>query len=181
MNIKRLIAGCALITMTSLALLAGAQDHPWSACKDATNQDDCMQVQMDKQMEKHRQAQADRETKLHDALKLTPAQEPAWKALTDHFHQQMTAMQADRQSMPTRAAMEKMSAPERMENHLMMMQKHLAMMQTELSALKSLYAVLTPEQQATMNAAMNKMAQQSQRWQRWQHWQHGHHGSDLDT
>jgi len=166
MNIKRLIAGCALIGLTSLALLAGAQEHQFGPCKDVTSKDDCMQTQM----EKHMQAQADREAKLHDALKLTAAQEPAWKALTDNFHQQMTAMQADRKSMPTPAAMEKMSAPERMENHLAMMQKHLAMMQTQLTALKSFYAVLTPEQQATMNTAMEKMAK---------HWHHGHHDDAM--
>jgi Spy/CpxP family protein refolding chaperone len=160
MNIKRLLAGCAIVGFTSLALLAGAQEHQSAACKDAANRDDCMHAQMEKHMQEH-------EAKLHDALKLTAAQEPAWKALTDNFHQQMSAMQADRKAMPSRADMEKMSAPERLENHLNMSQKHLTMMQGQLTSLKAFYAVLTPEQQVTMNAAIKKMM-----WHR----MHQHHG-----
>jgi protein CpxP len=133
-----------------MALLAGAQEHMSSACKDAANKDDCMQTQMDKHMQEH-------EAKLHDSLKLTAAQEPAWKTFTDSLHQQMAAMQADRKSMPSHSDMAKMSAVDRMENHLAMMQKHVTMMQNHLTALKTFYTVLSPEQQVTMNKAVEKM------------------------
>ena len=152
MNIKRIMLSLAAVGLTTMALVAGAQEHMSGACKDAANKADCMHAQMDRRMQEH-------EAKLHDSLKLTAAQEPAWKALTDSFHQQMTALEADHKAMPAHSDMEKMSAPQRMENHINMMQKHIAAMQTQLAALKAFYAVLSPEQQATMNAAMKKMAQ----------------------
>lgn len=150
MNIKRFILSCTVIGFTSIALMASAQES-WG-CKDAPNKDDCMHAQMTKHMQDH-------EAKLHDSLKLTAAQEPAWKTFTDSIHQQMSAMQAEHKSMPSKADMDKLSAPEQLENHLAMMQKHMTSMQNHLAALKTFYAVLTPEQQVTMNKAAAKMAQ----------------------
>ena len=149
MNMKRLILSCAFIGCTAFALFAGAQEM--SSCKDATNKDDCMHTQMAKHMQDH-------EAKLHDALKLTAAQEPAWKTFTDSIHQQMSAMQADHKTMPSHADMEKMAAPDLLENHIAMMQKQLTNMQNHLVALKAFYAVLTPDQQVTMNKAAAMMA-----------------------
>jgi len=150
MNIKRFILSCTVIGFTSIALMAGAQEA--ASCKDAASKDDCMHAQMAKHMQDH-------EAKLHDSLKLTAAQEPAWKTFSDSIHQQMSAMQAEHKTMPSKADMDKLSAPEKLENHLAMMQKHMTAMQNHLTALKTFYAVLTPEQQAIMNTAMAKMAQ----------------------
>lgn len=149
MNIKRFILSCAVIGITSVALFASAQES--GTCKDAAAKDDCMHTQMAKHMQEH-------EAKLHDSLKLTAAQEPAWKTFSDSVHQQMADMQAEHGAMPSHADMEKMSAPMRLENHLNTMQKHLTMMQTHLTALKSFYTVLSPDQQVIMDKAMEKMS-----------------------
>ena len=158
MNMKRFILSCAAIGVTSIALLAGAQEM--GNCKDAATKDDCMHAQMAKHLQDH-------EAKLHDSLKLTAAQEPAWKTFTDSIHEQMSAMQAAHKSMPSHAEMDKLSAPELLENHLAIMQKQMTNMQNHLAALKAFYAVLTPEQQTTMNKAAAMMA----------HHMHGH-GND---
>ncbi|MET3107234.1 protein CpxP [Oxalobacteraceae bacterium GrIS 2.11] len=160
MNMKKtILLSCAAVGFAAFALLAGAQEH--GACKDQANMENCMQAHMEKHM-------AEREAKLHSALNLTTAQEPAWKALSDSFHQQMAAMEAQHKAMPAKADMDKMSAPDRLANHLTMMQNHITMMQSQLAALKTFYAVLTPEQQTTMNKEMAHFEQRGH---------HGMHGS----
>ena len=53
---------------------------------------------------------------------------------------------------PDRAEMEKMAAPERMEKMLGMMKDREARMSSHLAALKTFYAILTPEQKKTFDA-----------------------------
>lgn len=147
---KQIILSCAVLGFASITTLANAQEHPMTSCKSAANPQDCMQTHMVQHMQEH-------ETKLHDALKLTAAQEPAWKTYTDAMHQQIASMEADRKTMPARAEQEKMTAPDLLQHHLSMMQKHVVAMQAHLEATKTLYAVLTPQQQATINAEAQKM------------------------
>ncbi len=132
----RILLSCAAITLTCVTLLATAQEH--SDCKQG---DDC-RVKM-------AQMQASHIAKLHDELKITPTQESAWKNFADNFAQSM-GMMADR-SKTAAPANEALSAPERLEKHIAMQQQHLDHMQSHLTALKALYAVLTPEQQAILN------------------------------
>jgi Spy/CpxP family protein refolding chaperone len=84
---------------------------------------------MDKMREQH-------QAKVHDALKLTPAQEPAWQKLV-----------ASHKDHPQ--GLEKLPAPERLEKMIALMQNHLA-------ALKEFYTVLTPEQRKTFDDSMPK-------------------------
>jgi len=162
MKIKRFMLGLAAVGLTSLALGALAQEHGNDACKDAADKADCMHAQMDRHIQEH-------EARLHDALKLTATQEPAWKTLTDSIHQQMAAEEAERKTRPAHSDTEKLSAPQKLEEHLAMMQKHLSAMQTRLAALKSFYAVLSPEQQATMNSALAKMERHRFQSRDWHH------------
>jgi hypothetical protein len=90
---------------------------------------------------------ARREAKLHDALKITPAQEPAFNAFVASMK---PAPHGDR------AQWANLTAPERM-------QKHIAMMQARLDALNTFYSTLTPEQKKLMD-------QQAMR----------HHGGDRE-
>jgi protein CpxP len=83
---------------------------------------------------------------MHDQLKLSSAQEPAWKS----FVAATTPAEMGKH-WGDRAAMEKMSAPERLEKHLAMSKERDARMQSHLAALKTFYAVLTPEQQKTFD------------------------------
>jgi protein CpxP len=84
---------------------------------------------------------AKRQAKLHDALKLTAAQEPAWNAFIA-THQPQARMQRGDHAM-----FRQMPAPQRMEKNIEMAKQRMAMMESRLGALKTFYAVLSPEQQ----------------------------------
>ena len=89
--------------------------------------------------------------KLHDKLKITPAQEAAWKTFTAK-----TTPSAP-MKRPSREEAAKLSAPEQMERRLSMMKEGEARMTTRLAAVKEFYAVLTPEQQAIFNQEFRHM------------------------
>ncbi|MEG0885841.1 MAG: Spy/CpxP family protein refolding chaperone, partial [Janthinobacterium sp.] len=82
------------------------------------------------------------QARLHDKLKLTAAQEPAWATFT--------AANAPKKPMgdwkAKREAMAKLSAPERMEQWIAMSKERIASQESRLASLKTFYAVLTPEQ-----------------------------------
>jgi Spy/CpxP family protein refolding chaperone len=78
-------------------------------------------------------------------LKITPAQESAWKAYADQRKQQVEAMQALRASVQGSTAA---TAPERLELRNQIMKKRQELMEKGTAAFKDLYAVLTPEQKA---------------------------------
>lgn len=117
-----------------------------------------MHERMQAGMEKHR-------AQLHDKLKLTAQQEPAWKAFTDATQAHHPVTMQDRHA--EHKAMMAMSTPARMEKMLERAKDRLARMQQHLDALKTFYAVLTPEQQkifddahARMHGAMKMRMQQ---------------------
>ena len=88
---------------------------------------------------------------LHDKLKLSAAQEPAWKTFTDAIAP--GAIPAH----PDRAAIEKLTAPERMEKMLALSKERQVKMESRLAALKTFYAVLTPEQKKIVDASHRSM------------------------
>ena len=90
---------------------------------------------------------AQRQQKLHDALKLTAAQEPAWNTYIAAIKPQTPVGRADRVSF------KELPAPERMEKMLELQKERLAKQESRLAALKTFYAVLTPEQQKAFDAA----------------------------
>ncbi|WP_337882507.1 Spy/CpxP family protein refolding chaperone [Chromobacterium haemolyticum] len=77
---------------------------------------------------------------LHDKLKIQPAQEAAWLAFAS----------ATRPG-PMPPCENASTAPERMEQRVLMAQRHLLNLQKRLEALKSFYGQLTPEQQKIMD------------------------------
>jgi protein CpxP len=83
---------------------------------------------------------AKRQAKLHDALKLSAAQEPAWAAYQAAIKPAAMGMDRDR------AAWASMPAPARMEKMIAMAKQHTAAMESHLAALNTFYAVLTPAQ-----------------------------------
>ena len=92
-----------------------------------------------------------RQEALHAKLKLTAAQEPAWKTFVDQTkpkqHEEGMHQHEDR------AAWAKMTTPERMEKFLAGMQTREKFLTDRLDAVKTFYAVLTPAQQKTFDAA----------------------------
>lgn len=88
---------------------------------------------------------------LKSELKITAAQESAWKAFADQTKQQAEAMQA---WMTTVQGSAQASAPERIELRNQIMKKRQEQMEKSTVAFKDLYAVLTPEQKALADQHM---------------------------
>ncbi|MCE3264849.1 MAG: hypothetical protein K0R43_3928 [Pseudoduganella sp.] len=83
-----------------------------------------------------------RAQRMHDALKITPAQEGAWQAYLSALKSNMP-----QRAEFDRAAFKSMPAPERMEKRIEMTKSHIIRMENNLAATKTFYAQLTPEQQ----------------------------------
>ncbi|MBR7784636.1 Spy/CpxP family protein refolding chaperone, partial [Undibacterium luofuense] len=96
---------------------------------------------MAKWQEKMKERMAKRQAELHELLKLTPAQEPAWKTYVQSMELKNMPQPQDPREM------DKLSTPERMERSLERMKEHQASLQNRLAALKTFYGTLTPEQQ----------------------------------
>jgi len=90
---------------------------------------------------------AKRQARLHDALKITPAQEPAWAAYLAAMKPAATARRRG-----DRAEWAGLTAPARMEKRLSMAKEHIAAMESRLPALNAFYAQLTPEQKKLFDA-----------------------------
>lgn len=104
---------------------------------------------MEEHQAKFAEQMAKRQAALHDALKLTPAQEPAWTAF-------VSATAPTPHAPVDRAALANLSAPERMEKMIAMQKERSAKMEAHLAALKTFYAQLTPEQKGLFDAAIKK-------------------------
>lgn len=87
----------------------------------------------------------ERQQKLHESLKLNPEQEKAWVKFQDSHPMR------DNADRPDRAALEKLSAPERAEKMLEQSRKHQDAMSKHVSAMKAFYDTLTPEQKKTFD------------------------------
>ncbi|MBI3376488.1 MAG: Spy/CpxP family protein refolding chaperone [Betaproteobacteria bacterium] len=88
---------------------------------------------------------------LKSELKITPVQETAWQAYAGKAKQQAEAMQALRTTMQSST---QASAPERLALRTEMMKKRGEQMEGMTSAIKDLYAALTPEQKAIADQRM---------------------------
>jgi Spy/CpxP family protein refolding chaperone len=95
-----------------------------------------------------------REAELKALLKLTPAQEGAWKTFVDS-HKPVAPM-ADKQR-PDPAEMAKLTTPQRLDKMKALREEHskarTAVMDKHIDATKAFYAQLTPEQQKVFDAS----------------------------
>jgi len=82
---------------------------------------------------------------LKTELKITKAQEPAWKKFSDEARKQAESMQAARTAMWSGAPA---NAVDRMELHNKLMKSRQEQSEKTAAAFKELYAALTPEQKA---------------------------------
>jgi transketolase len=83
---------------------------------------------------------AQRQQQLHDALKLSGAQEQAWNSFV------ASMKPAEREQHHDHAAMASLSAPERMQKMIDFSKQRTARMESRLAALNSFYSTLNPEQ-----------------------------------
>ena len=103
-------------------------------------------------MAKHGEHMARRQAKIHDALQLTAAQEPAWTAYQSAI-KPAAGMGMGMGNHGDRAAWATLSAPARMEKMIGMAKQHTTAMESHLAALNTFYAVLTPAQKKAFDAA----------------------------
>ncbi len=131
---KSILIGLTVLGMGSATLSAYADEgrHGNPAAMEGRH------AKMAEHMAKHL-------TDLHEKLKLTPAQEPAWLA----FSKAVTPPAGG--ARPDRNAMAKLTAPERAEKILARMKEHTARMESNLAALKTFYATLTPAQKTVFD------------------------------
>jgi len=170
---KTLLTGLTALSLGGAMLGAQAQtqtsDHHPKA-----------QLSKEERQAKHAEfaaKRAQRVAQLHDELKITPAQENAWNA----FVASMKPTQRDgARQHGDRAAMAKLSAPERAQKMIERQKQRTVFMEQRLTALNSFYSVLSPEQKKVFD---EKAARMQSRFGR--HggghggWQHG--GQRGDT
>jgi len=132
---KSLLIGLTVLGMGTTSLAAHADDS--SAQPGARHAQ--MQAKMAEMMAKRQQ-------KLHDLLKLTAAQEPAWTAYVAAIKPAAPA-----QPHGDRAAFAAMSAPDRLSKMIDMSKQHESMMEAHLAALNTFYGQLTADQKTIFN------------------------------
>ena len=91
-------------------------------------------------LERKKERMAQQVGALREKLKLTAAQEGAWRAYVENMQSNWA------QTRLAHPDLAKLTAPERMEWMLSRLKEHEQRMQQQLSATKDLYAQLTPEQ-----------------------------------
>ena len=134
---KSILIGFTVLGMAAAQAQAQAEDAaPAAGRHGATVNREQMQAKMAEMFAK-------RQAKLHELLKLTAQQESAWAT-----YQAAIAPAAAGGTMPDRAAVAKMSAPDRMAKMLDLSKQHQAKMEAHLAALTAFYGQLTAEQKA---------------------------------
>jgi hypothetical protein len=134
-NIMKMLRKNVLIALAALSMGAAyAGEAPATAPQQQSK------AKMAERHAKMAQHRAEREAKLHDALKLSPQQEPAWNSFA------ASMKPAERGQHPDRAAWASLSAPQRMEKMIELHKQRTTMMESRLAALNTFYGTLTPEQ-----------------------------------
>lgn len=133
--------------MRLAALLLGASAAVLSAPSFAYRGDCVADGQMGARQADGRHAERMKmhQQRVHDALKLTPQQEPAWAKY------QESHPFAGKTNRPDPAEMAKLTAPERADRMLEMQKQHQDAMSKHVVAMKDFYAQLTPEQKKTFD------------------------------
>ena len=169
---KTLLAGLAALSLGGAMLGAQAQSQnqaPEHGRKALTTEE---------RQAKHAEFEARRAqriAKLHDELRITPAQENAWNAFVASMK---PAQHADHQR-GDRAAWAGLSAPQRAEKMIERQKARTAVMEQRLAALNTFYSVLSADQKKVFD---EKTARMQSRFGRHggghDGWQHGgEHGA----
>jgi len=164
---KSLISALALGAALAVSTLTAAQDAPKPAHPGWENAG--MREHMRDRMAAHLKA-------FHDALNIRPDQEAAFAVAVAAVHPDRDGRQGEHDGMGDdhdkmagdHAAMAAMTTPERLDMIAHKMDEHMARMREHLqrmtSAVKALYAVLSPDQRHTFDALTLMM---------------GHHGGGM--
>lgn len=137
---KSMLIGLTVLGLGTASLAARADDTTAPAGRHGHAMD---QAQMQAKMA---DMWAKRQQKLHDLLKLSPAQEGAWST-----YQAAIKPAAPAGMHPDRAALAAMSAPDRLSKMIDMSKQHEATMEAHLAALNTFYGQLTADQKTIFN------------------------------
>jgi Spy/CpxP family protein refolding chaperone len=137
---QHLITGLTALSLGAAAFAVQAQTAPQAPSQQGAHAGHHQQLTP----EQRAAFRAQRVAKLHDALKITPAQESA-------FNSFVTSMQPPAHAKQDRAAWASLTAPQRMAKAIDMQKQRTAAMQQRLTALDTFYAVLTPDQKKTFD------------------------------
>ena len=136
---KHLLAALSALTLGAAALGAHAQTTDQAAPPARHG----MQHQK-LTPEQRAQFHAQRIAKLHDELKITPAQENAWKTF-------VASMLPSAHQQHDRAAWANLTAPERMAKMIDMQKQRTAALEQRQGALNTFYSVLSTDQKKTFD------------------------------
>jgi Spy/CpxP family protein refolding chaperone len=169
---KTLITGLAALSLGGAMLGAQAQTQAPDGHPKAQLSKEERQAKRAEFSAKREQMRAQRVAKLHDELKITPAQESAWNA----FVASMKPAQRADQQHGDRAAMANLSAPERAQKMIERQKARTAHMEQRLAALNSFYSVLSPDQKKVFDEKAARMQSRFGRHGGHGGWQHGQRG-----
>lgn len=127
---KTILAAFATLSLACASLPAMAH----------ANAHDGQRMTREQRAEKMAERFSARQARLHEALKLSAAQQGAWDAYQAAVRPQPRAMQGERKPMAS------LSAPERMQRRIDAGKVRLARMEARLAATRTFYAQLTPAQ-----------------------------------
>lgn len=148
---KSIIIGMAVLAMGGTTLAVQAHDNQGEHAKHGQHD------------AKWGERAAKRQQKLHDTLKLTPAQESAWTS----YSGALKAARPERGERGERGAWKTLPAPERMAKRIELSRQHIATMEARLSATTAFYGVLTAEQKKLFDE--NSMQRGGHRMKRGMH------------
>jgi hypothetical protein len=141
------------LTLASVSVLASKNDcdHGWSAEYEHGEA---------ARFEKHM-------AKLHDALKLTTAQEAAWTEFSNKM--KPVTMENPAMDKPGAQDWKSLSTPDRLDKMLEHMKSHEKQLAEHAVAVRAFYGTLTPDQQKTFDKQFQA-----------HHHRHGRHSSDKN-
>jgi Spy/CpxP family protein refolding chaperone len=155
---KTILTGLAALSLGGAMLGAQAQAQSQSQSPDAHPK---AQLSKEERQAKraefsarHAQKRAQRVARLHDELKITPAQENAWNTFVASMK---PAHRADDRQRGDRAAWASLPAPERAQKMIERHKARTAAMEQRLAALNSFYSVLSPDQKKVFDEKSARM------------------------
>ncbi|MGB9108037.1 MAG: Spy/CpxP family protein refolding chaperone [Telluria sp.] len=150
---KHLLTGLAALSLGGAMIGAQAQSQAPDAHPKAQLSKEQRQAKYAEFAAKREQMRAERVAKLHDALRITPAQESAWNG----FVASMKRPQHAGGQHGDRAAWAGLSAPQRAQKMIELQKTRTAAMEQRLAALNSFYSVLSPDQKKVFDEKAARM------------------------
>jgi periplasmic protein CpxP/Spy len=162
---KHVLVALAALSLGGAALAQQTEPQPAQDQRAHPTQEQ-RQAKMAEFRARHAQQMAQRQQELHDALKLSGAQEQAWSTFVASMKPAEPRQQHDHAAFAT------LPAPERMRKMIELSKQHTAQMESRLAALNTFYSTLSPEQKKVFD-------EQTRHFMGGHGGHHGGHGSGM--